>query len=195
MGVDLIPMLIDEKILADEIMRLRKALPPEKLDHPDTLFHEALFYEHGSSRNQYSYAKLDPYKSTRWCIDADSIRLQMLIRTKNSGDDADLSADALFQFFGALFCSFNYNNPLNEYGFHNSTIAGPNNCRRLHLLFQRINFESLQPVFEQCCKLDGRGRKYDYIQSFKELIDYTKALDELLIQAIQSNRVLYIYAG
>lgn len=195
MGVDLIPMLIDEKILADEIVRLSKVLPPEKLDHPETQFHHELFYEHGSPRNQYSFAKLDPYKNTKWCIAAEAMRLQLLNKTREHFGDPALSADALFQFFGAFFCSFNYTNPFNEYGFHNSTIIGANNSRRLHLLFQRIDFELLRPVFEEHCRVDDRGREYTYIHSFEELVEYAKALDGLLIQAIENNKVLYIYAG
>lgn len=189
MSVHLIPMLVDEKILADEILRLSKVLPPDKLDHWETRFHENLFYEHGSDRNQYSFAKLDPYKNDKWCIAADSIRFQLLIGSRENFRDAALGANALFQFFGAIFCSFNDNNSFNEYGFHHSTIVGPINSRRLHLLFQRVDFELLRPVFEQHCKPDG------YIRSFGELVDYAKALDGLLIQAIESDKVLYIYAG
>jgi len=197
MGVDLIPILIDEKTLAEEIMRLGKALPPEKLDNWETQFHHELFYEHGSNRNQYAYAKLEGYKNTKWCIAANSIRFQLLIKAKETvsdGGDSERSADALFQFFGAMFCCFIGNNPLNEYGFKNSTIVSPANARRLHLLFQQINFDLLQPVFERHCKSD-EGMMSGYIQSFGELVDYAKALDGLLVQASGNDKVLYIYAG
>jgi hypothetical protein len=199
MSVDLIPMLIDEKTLAGEITRLAKTLPAEKLDSWETQFHEALFYEHGSNRNQYAYAKLeDFYKNTKRSIDADSMRFQMLIKTRETVIDdgkTERNADALFQFFGAFFCCFARTNPFNEFGFQNSTIISPANSRRLHLLFQQIDFDLLRPIFDQHCKRRDNGHEYSYIGSFGELVDYAKALDGLLIQAVENGKWLYIYAG
>jgi hypothetical protein len=198
MSVDLIPMLIDEETLAGEITRLAKTLTAEQLDSWETQFHHELFYEHGSSRNQYAYAKLEAfYKNTKRSIDADAMRLQLLIKTRETVIDdgkAERSADALFQFFGAFFCCFTRTNPFNEFGFHNSTIISTANSRRVHLLFQQIDFDLLRPIFDKHCQ--GRdGHEYTYIGSFGELVDYAKALDGLLIQAVESGKWLYIYAG
>jgi len=199
MSVDLIPMLIDEKTLTEEITRLRKTLPPEKLDSSETQFHEALFYEHGSNRNQYAYAKLERfYKNTKRSIDANSMRFQMLVKARETvidGGKTERCADALFQFFGVFFCCFTGNNAFNEFGFQHSTIISPANSRRLHLLFQQIDFDLLRPVFDEHCKGQDDGSKYSYIGSFGELVDYGKALDGLLIQAIENGKWLYIYVG
>ena len=78
MSVDLIPILIDEKTLAGEIDRLVKTLPAGKIDSGEVQFHHALFYEHGSDRNQYAYAEIKSfYKNTKRSLDADSMRFQM----------------------------------------------------------------------------------------------------------------------
>ena len=142
MSVDLLPILIDEKTLQEEILRLSKALPLEKLDYWETVFHENLFYEPGSDRNQYAYGKLKPYHNTKWCFDADKMRFRILIKASETGDsDTERSADALYQFFGAFFCGRLTYNPFNEYGFSGSVIMSPGSSRRFHLLFQQIKFE------------------------------------------------------
>ena len=192
-------MLIDEETLAGEIARLAKTLPAERLDHGETQFHHELFYEHGSSRNQYAYAKLDSfYKNTRRCIDADAMRLQLLVKTRDTVIDdgsTERSADALFQFFGAFFCCFTRTNACNEFGFQHSAIIGTANTRRLHLLFQQIDFALLRPAFDKFCQRRDDGHEYTYIESFEMLVDYAKALDGLLLQAIEKGKWLYIYAG
>jgi hypothetical protein len=196
MSVNLIPILIDERILADEIVRLSKVLPPEKLDDSETIFIDALFYEESSEQNQYVFAGCRNHRNHKWCFDADAMRFQMLTKARETVIDAgrtEQSADGIFQFFGAIFGCYNGNNPLNEYGFQNSTIISTPNSRRLHLLFQHINFDLLRPVFEQHCKTYDDGHKYGYISSFRELVDYATALDGLLIQAIQNNKMLYIF--
>lgn len=199
MSVDLIPLLIDGEILAGEIARLAKTLPADKLDNWETQFHHELFYEHGSGRNQYAYARLEPfYKNTKRSIDADSMRFQLLMKareTVSDGGNTGRCADALFQFFGAFFCCFTGNNAFNEFGFHQSAIISAANSRRLHLLFQQVDFDLLRPVFDRHCQKRNDGQEYSYLGSFEELVEYAKALDGLLVQAIENDKWLYIYAG
>ncbi len=171
MSVDLIPILIDEKVLADEIMRLRKALPPEKLDNPngEICFHDALIFENPSSpNNQYAYAELEPYKNTRWSHRANSIRFQLLFNAKESGvsQEAARSADCLFQFIGGFICHLTTVVPFNEFGLTSSVIISAASARRLHLFFQQIIFESLRPLYNEHCKAD-EAESRGYIKSLK----------------------------
>jgi hypothetical protein len=68
-------------------------------------------------------------------------------------------------------------------------------ARRLHLLYQGIDFDLLRPVFKEHCQLDECDKPYPYIQTFDELVDYTKALDGLLVQAVEKNKTLYVFAS
>jgi hypothetical protein len=199
MSVDLIPILVDEKVLADEIMRLRKALRPEEFDNPasDIHFHDALIFEDPSSpKNQYIFAKLQPYKNTRDCFDADEIRFQLLRSTRDSNSTkAAKSADALFRFLGEFLVHNNLYIPFNEHGLTGSAMIGPANARRLHYFFQQINFELLRPFYEEHCKKYDDGSEYNRLKSFDEFISYVTAFDGLLLQAMEKNKTLYMFAS
>ena len=197
MSVDLIPILVDEKVLADEIMRLRKTLPPEEFDNPasNIHFHDALIFEDPSSQNnQYAFAKLQPYKNTRDCFDADEIRFQLLRGTRDSMEAAK-SADTLFRFIGEFIVHLVTNVPFNEHGLTGSVIIGPANARRLHLFFQQIVFESLRPFFEEHCKKYDGGSEFNRLKSFEEFVNYVTAFDSLLLQAMEKNKTLYMFAS
>jgi hypothetical protein len=199
MSVDLIPILVDGKVLADEIVRLRKILPPEEFDNPasDIHFHDALIFEDPSSpNNQYAFAKLQPYKNTKYCFDADEIRFQLLRGTRDSNSiEAAKSADTLFRFIGEFIVHLVTNIPFNENGLTGSAIIGPINSSRLHLFFQQINFELLRPFYEEHCKKYDDGSEYDRLKSFEEFVDYVKAFDGLLLQAMEKNKTLYMFAS
>jgi hypothetical protein len=198
MSVELIPILIDEQVLTREVARLRAELPQETLDSWETQFHAALFYEPHSERNQYAYATLRPFRSIRMNYDADAMRFQLLDQARKTARDAgptERSASALFHFLEVFFCCFVGTNPHNEFGFQHSTIISLSNCRRLHALFERIDFALLAPVFAEHCKTRDDGSAYTRIDSFAELVEYATALDGLLVQAMDSGKWLYIYAG
>ena len=130
--------------------------------------------------------------------EADAMRFQLLNKARETVIDGGLtehSASALFQFLEVFFCNFTSANPGNEFGFRNSTIISVDNCRRLHLLFEQIDFALLKPVFEQYCQGRADGSAYTRIGSFGELVEYATALDGLLRQAMASGKWLYIYAG
>ena len=199
MSVHFIPILIDEKVLADEIARLRKLLPPEEFDNPasEIHFHDTLVFESPSSpANQYAFASLQSGKNTRDGFDANEIRFQLLQCTRDSNSsEAARSAEAVFQFLGAFFCCFPNTVPFNEYGLIGSTIIGQANARRLHLLFKRINFDRLRPFYDEHCKKYGDGSDFNRIKSFNEFVAYAAAFDGLLLQAMEKNKTLYMFAS
>ena len=199
MSVNLVPILIDERLLADEIARLRKTLPPEEFDNPagEIRFYDALIFEDPPSpNNQYAFAKLQPHKNTTDCFDADEIRFQLLRSTRNSNSvEAAKSADVLFRFIGEFFVYNGLYVPFNEHGLTGSVIIGPANARRLHLFFQQIGFELLRPFYEEHCKKYDDGWEFNRIRTFEEFVGYVTAFDGLLLQAIEKDKALYMFAN
>jgi hypothetical protein len=198
MSVHLIPVLIDGELLAAEIARFQKTLPPEEFDsgNSEIHFYDELVYDEMRGITQYAFAKLEPYKNTRFCLDADSIRFQLLSSARIADLDEECrSADALYQFLGAFLLSKVAYNPFNEYGLTASVIIGPANARRLDALFKKIKFASLQPLYNENCKMREDGFAYIYIKSFDDFLGYVKALDGLLAQAIEANKALYMFAS
>jgi hypothetical protein len=204
MSVDLVQILIDEKLLAGEITRLRGALPPEEFDNPnsDIHFQDALACEQKTpEEGQYAYAKFacrefPVSNNTKDCFDADEIRFQLLRGTREPASIEEArSGDALFQFLGAFLLRPFTNNPFNEHGLRSSTIIGPANARRLHSLFQQIEFDRLRPFYEAHCKKYDDGSDFKYLKSFEDFIKYVAAFDGLLLQAMAKHKTLYMYAS
>ena len=198
MSVHLIPVLIDGELLAAEIARFQKTLSPDEFDsgNSEIHFYDELVYDEKRGITQYVFAKLAPYKDTKFCLDADSVRFQLLSSARTVGaGEACRSADAVYQFLGAFLLSYVTYNPFNEYGFTSSVIIGPVNARRLDDLFKKINFELLQPLYNKHCKKREDGFAYNYIKSFDDFLGYIKALDNLLVQAIEAKKTLYMFAS
>ena len=74
-------------------------------------------------------------------------------------------------------------------------IIGAANARRLHLLFQQIDFEVLRPFYEEKCKKYDDGSEFDRITKFEELVSYVTAFNDLLLQATEKNKTLYMFAS
>lgn len=199
MSVNLVSILIDEKLLADEITRLHKTMPREKFDSPscEIHFHDALAFEDKPLEGrQYAYAQFSASDNTRDCFDADEIRFQLLRSTRDSNSvEAAKSADALFRFIGEFFVHDGLYAPFNEHGLTSSVIIGANNTHRLHLFFKQIDFEVLRPFYEENCKKYDDGSEFNRITTFEELVSYVTAFDGLLLQAMEKNKTLYMFAS
>ncbi|MEI6074447.1 MAG: hypothetical protein WCS94_02660 [Verrucomicrobiota bacterium] len=199
MSTNLVPILIDEKLLAGEIARLGKIVLPEEFDNfaSEIHFHDALRYEDISpEERQYAFASFSASNNTRDCFDADEIRFQLLHSTRDSNStNAAKSADTLFRFIGDFFVHNRLYIPFNEYGLTGSVIIGLANARRLHLFFQKIDFDLLRPFYVEHCKKYAEGMEINRVKSFEEFVSFVTAFDDLLLQAMEKNKALYIFAS
>jgi hypothetical protein len=205
-SVVIIPFLVDEKILADEIARLSKILPPEKLDcggDDHTFCNELVYHSPADGKGNESQYELATRpkgwiaNTKGWREVHDLIHLLVYYSWRDEGVDEPLrSADLLFQFTTAcLSGGLSVNTPLNEYGFKNSTIIGPANAWRLRALFAQIDFQLLRFVFDKHRQLDRNGDPYTWVTSMDELKKYVGWFDTMLEEAIRKNKVLYMYAA
>ena len=199
MSNNFIPLLVDERKLADEIQTLKNANDYDTWNWTERLSDALKAGEHAS----FAKWKVDPKtcfsSADRSAFDADNVRFQLLKaaqpRDYTISDEQTRSADALYQFFQAFFCCWSYSLPFNEYGLTNSTIVGQANAKRLHAVFTRIDFDSLRPLYEKNCTQNDDGEKYSRIRSFDELVGYASAFDGLLTQAMEQNKTLFMYCA
>jgi hypothetical protein len=205
MSVNFLPILIDEKVLTDKIMRLRQTLPLEKVDEAmqETWMNDALGRD--DSENPISYGGFANFDNLKFWGEADEIRLQILFAARQSrhtaqrSNETEKSADALYQFLGAFHYGYCNNNWVNDYGLIGSCAVSPINARRLHELFKNIDFELLRPIFMERCKgqyyLSDEIEKYTWIPSIEVLKNYVTAFDGLVAEAAEKNKVLYMWAS
>jgi hypothetical protein len=205
MSVNFIPILVDEKVLTDEIVRLRQTLPPEKIDEAiQEAWRNDALPKH-ESENRFEFRRFRNFDNTHFWNEAGEIRLQILFAaweaqyTSQSSNEILRSADALYQFLGAFHYQYCNNNVVNDYGLTGSCAISPVNSRRLHELFKRIDFELLRPIFVEHCKgqcyMPGELTKYDWIPSIDVLKNYAAAFDGLVAEAAEKNKVLYMWAS
>jgi hypothetical protein len=193
MSVHYIPILIDEELLAGQIARMRLRMPENEFDcgDPELCFHDELEFDRTRGITPYEYAELGPYKNNMWWQEARDISLILLSLVEKLDTTIIKSADTLYRFLGLFVLGRDYGYPFNEYGFAFSVIMGAKNAHYWHTFFKRIDFELLRPVYE---RERARWKDSRFIHEFTELVDYAKALDQLLIQAIKMNRTLYVVA-
>src|SRR5665213_233493 len=189
MSVNFLPILVDEKVLTDKIVRLRQTLPLEKIDEA---MQEAWINAHLTSEDierPISGRGFSDFDNLKFWGEADEIRLQILFAARQSryterhSNETERSADALYQLLGAFHYGYANNNWVNDYGHTGSCAISPVNSRRLHELFKRIDFELLRPIFDEHCKgqcyMPGELTKYDWIPSIDVLKNYAAAFDGL----------------
>jgi len=202
MSVNFLPILVDEKVLTDEITRLRQTLPPEKIDEAiqDAWFNDAL--PKHKTENRFAFRGFGNFDNTCFWSEADEIRHQILCAAWPHGqrsNEIQKSADALYQFLGAFRYGYANNNWVNDYELTDSCAISPVNSRRLHKLFKCIDFELLRPIFVEHCKgqgcMPGELTKYRWIPSIDVLKNYAAAFDGLVAEAAEKNKVLYMWAA
>jgi len=205
MSVNFIPILIDEKVLTDKIVRLRQTLPLEKIDEAMQESWTSALLTSDDIENLNSGRAFGHFDNLKFWGEADEIRLQILFAarqlryTDRHSNETERSADALYQFLGAFHYGYTNNNGVNDYGLTGSCAICPVNSRRLHELFKHIDFELLRPIFFEHCKgqcyLPGQLTKYDWIPSIDVLKNYVAAFDGLVAEAAEKNKVLYMWGS
>ena len=214
MSVHYIPFLMDERALTDEILRLRRTLPLEKIDEAiQKASDERDLKNDRAMDNPPVVTDTDPIPETLpeerpecadlfrkfsnsrlWFQETDPLRFQLLVACRDSTreyhtNEAEQSADALYQFLGAFHFNDCTNNAINDYGLTESCALSPFNSRRLHNLFLRIDFEALAPAFADYLKTCREPVRLDSIEILKE---YVSTFDALVKEAVSKNKVLYI---
>lgn len=202
MSANFIPLLVEERLLAEKVAQVKSGLSPDSVSIDrwnealsDTLFsrpHERLPFATWPGKRPWGWTS-----GTRWARDAEHISFQLLTSTQSWNPDnwpieLSISADALFQFLRVFHCYDRCAVPFNEFGLTNCTIISPSSARRLHALFGKIDFAGLRPVYDAKCQRRCDGEEYGHIQSFDELVDYVSGFDGLLIQSMEQDKMLYV---
>jgi len=203
MSVNFLPVLIEEKVLNDKIMRLRQTLPMEKIDEAMQEAWTNSLLDSDDIEDPISGREFGRFDNLKFWGETDEIRLQILFAARQSPNkyslETEKSADALYQFLGAFHYGYANNNCVNDYGLKGSCAISPVNSRRLHELFKHIDFELLRPIFVEHCKgqcyMPGELTKYDWIPSIDVLKNYAAAFDGLVAEAAEKNKVLYMWAS
>jgi hypothetical protein len=191
MGVNYSAVLFDDEVLEKQIAIFRFRLSNGEVDGESSAprFHYELELDPNSNLRPYEHGDFDKYESDGWSIDTNCIRIRLLTSAQETNTDTRFAANALYRFF-SVFDVIGANYPFNEYNLTGSAIIGAKNAQLWHSFFKRIDFECLRSLFEQQQKSLNLRR----VKTFEDLVGYANIFDELLVQAIEKNKTLYIFA-